>query len=125
MKNKIRSNHEKNKKTFFGSLYRKLKKQEKEEEKEREAYLNILSSTLNLPSDILTGAPILTIIGVCEISVENYKRILEYTDTSLKIVTNVGIIQVQGSNLKISYFAKDEMKITGRLRQITYCGTNS
>lgn len=120
MKKKLRSNHEKNKKASFSSLYRKLKKKEKEGEKEREAYLNILSSTLNLPSDILTGAPIITIIGKSEISIENYKRVIEYTDTNLKVVTNVGNILIQGKNIKITYFASDEMKVTGRFKQINY-----
>ncbi len=124
MKNKFKSNHEKNKKSLFGSFYKRIKKKEKEEDKERETYLNILSSTLNLPSDILTGAPTLTVIGNAEISVENYKRIIEYTNSNIKFTTNVGVILIQGGNLKISYFANDEMKIAGRFTQIEYRNIN-
>ena len=124
MKKKFQSNHEKNKKSYFGSLYRKLKKKEKEEDKERESYLNTLSNTLNLPSDILTGAPIITIIGKNEISVENYKRIIEYSNSSIKVLTNAGNVIIQGKDMKISYFGSDEMKITGRLKQIQYSNVN-
>lgn len=120
MKKKKQSNHEKNKKSNFTSFYRDLKKKEKEDDKDRETYLNMLSNTLNLPSDILAGAPIITIIGKNEVSIENYKRIIEYTNNNIEILTNVGRVWFQGKNLKISYFMKDEMKITGRLESIEY-----
>lgn len=120
MRKKNNSNHDENKKKSFGPLYKKLKKKEKLEDKERESYLNMLSSTLNLPSDILTGAPIITLIGKNEISVENYKRIIEYTNINIKILTNVGSVLIEGKDLKILYFAGDEMKITGRFSKIQY-----
>lgn len=120
MKKKFKSEHDKNKKTFFGPFYKKLKDIEKEEDKERESYLNRLSSTLNIPSDILTGAPIITLIGKSEISVENYKRIIEYTNNNIKIQTSIGSITIQGNDLKIVYFGNDEMKINGRFNLISY-----
>lgn len=117
---KIKSNHEKHKKLSFHSFYRNLKNKKKKEEKERESYLNMLSSTLNLPSDILAGSPIITIIGKGEVSIENYKRIIEYTNKKIRILTNIGIILIEGNHLKISYFANDEMKITGRFHSMEY-----
>lgn len=95
VRDKFKSNHEKNKNKSFGPFYKKIGKKRKEEDKERESYLNMLSSTLNLPSDILTGAPIITIIGKNEISIENYKRIIEYTSTNIKILTSVGNVNLK------------------------------
>lgn len=124
MNKMFKSKHEKYKKKYFNSFYNKIKKKEKKEEKERETYLNILSSTLNLPSDILTGDPIITIIGRNEISIENYRRIIEYTSKNIKILTNIGSISIQGKNIKISYFGKDEMKIAGRFELIKHNGVD-
>lgn len=124
MNKMFKSKHEKYKKKYFNSFYNKIKKREKREEKERESYLNILSSTLNLPSDILTGDPIITIIGRNEISIENYRRIIEYTSKNIKILTNIGSISIQGKNIKISYFGKDEMKIAGRFELIKHNGVD-
>lgn len=120
MKKKIKSNHEKYKKESFRPFYKKLDKDRKREKKERVSYLEALSNTLNLPSDILAGSPIITVIGRNEISVENYKRIIEYTDKSIKIQTNIGSVWIQGKYLKISYFANDEMKITGKFHSIHF-----
>lgn len=116
----FKSNHDKYKKKYFSSFYNKIKRKEKHEEKEREAYLNILSSTLNIPSDILTGDPIITIIGRNEISIENYRRIIEYTNKNIKVQTNIGNILIQGKDIKISYFGKDEMKIAGKFELIKH-----
>lgn len=120
MKKKLKTEHDKNKKKSFDLFYKKISKKKKKEDKERESYLNMLSSTLNLPSDILTGAPIITIIGKSEISVENYKRIIEYNNNNIKILTSVGNIVIFGKNLKISYFGNNEMKINGRFKQVQY-----
>ena len=124
MNKMFKSKHEKYKKKYFNSFYNKIKKREKREEKERESYLNILSSTLNLPSDILTGDPIITIIGRNEISIENYRRIIEYTSKNIKILTNIGSISIQGKDIKISYFGKDEMKIAGKFELIKHNGVD-
>ncbi len=124
MNKMFKSKHEKYKKKYFNSFYNKIKKKEKKEEKERESYLNILSSTLNLPSDILTGDPIITIIGRNEISIENYRRIIEYTNKNIKILTNIGSISIQGKDIRISYFGKDEMKIAGRFELIKHNGVD-
>lgn len=120
MNKMFKSNHEKYKKKYFRSFYNKIKKKEKHEEKERETYLNILSSTLNIPSDILSGAPIITIIGRNEISIENYRRIIEYTNKNIKVLTSIGNILIEGKDIKISYFGKDEMKIAGKFELIKY-----
>lgn len=116
----LKSNHDKYKKKYFDLFYNKIKKKEKVEKKEREAYLNILSSTLNIPTDILAGDPIITIIGRNEITIENYKRIIEYTSKNIKIKTNIGNILIQGKDMKISYFGEDEMKIAGKFELIKH-----
>ncbi len=125
MNKMFKSKHEKYKKKYFNSFYNKIKKKEKRAEKERETYLNILSSTLNIPSDILTGDPIITIIGRSEISIENYRRIIEYTNNNVKILTNIGSISIQGRDMKISYFGKDEMKIAGKFELIKHNGVDA
>lgn len=125
MNKMFKSKHEKYKKKYFNSFYNKIKKKEKRAEKERETYLNILSSTLNIPSDILTGDPIITIIGRSEISIENYRRIIEYTNNNVKILTNIGSISIQGRDMKISYLGKDEMKIAGKFELIKHNGVDA
>lgn len=120
MNKNIKSNHKKFKKKSNRELYDNINKGKKHEEVERETYLEMLSSQLKLPSDMLAGAPIITAIGRNEVCIENYKGILEYNNTFIKILTKIGRVTIEGKNLNISYFTNDEMKITGMIHSINY-----
>lgn len=73
-----------------------------------------------MPKDVALGAPILTVTGQTELMVENYRGILEYTEIMVRVQTKAGQIKITGKRLQIDYYTNDEMKITGRVRQIEY-----
>lgn len=116
----LKSNHKKIKMKSNKEIYDKITKSKKQEKAERASYLEILSSQLKLPSDMLADAPIVTAFGRNEVCVENYKGILEYNNARIKILTKIGSIHIEGKNLNISYFTNDEMKISGMIQSINY-----
>lgn len=83
--------------------------------------LETFSDTIKLPSDILAGAPIMTIMGKREICIENYKGIIEYTNELIRVQTKSGRIHIEGKHLNILYYTEDDMKITGCIQQIQFC----
>jgi len=117
---KIKTNHKKFKQKSNKALYDHIDSVKKHDKAERETYLEILSSQLKLPSDMLAGAPIITAIGRNEVCIENYKGILEYNSCFIKILTKIGRVTIEGKNLNISYFTNDEMKITGMIHTINF-----
>ena len=60
------------------------------------------------------------IIGTRAVHIENYRSILVYTDTEIRIQCRHYILSVSGKKLKICYYDKDEMKISGRLEVIRF-----
>ena len=44
-----------------------------------------ISDNLKLPKEVLLGASVLHVTGQYEIYIENYKNIIEYTDTLIKL----------------------------------------
>lgn len=80
-----------------------------------------LSEAMKLPSDILAGAPILSMIGQRQLLVENYKGIIEYTEERIRIQTKIGRILVEGTCLNIEYYTVDDMKIIGCITMIQFC----
>ncbi|MFU0828051.1 MAG: Sporulation protein YqfC [Lachnoclostridium sp.] len=120
MKKKIKSSHKKFKQKSNKELYDYFNKKKKKEDSERASYLEMLSSQLKLPSDMLAGSPIVTAIGRSEVCIENYKGILEYNSGLIKVLTKNGSIHIEGRNLTISYFTNEEMKITGMIHNISY-----
>lgn len=117
---KLKSSHKKFKQKSNKEIYDHIEKKKKKDDTERASYLEILSSQLKLPSDMLAGAPIVTAIGRSEVCIENYKGILEYNSALIKILTKIGSIHIEGKNLNIAYFTNEEMKITGMIHTINY-----
>lgn len=95
----------------------KLKKQSRTQEKSRK---EALVEKFMLPKDLMLGAPVVTVTGRTEAYIENYRGIIEYTQSRIKLQTKTCVIEVEGSSLNIGYYTNDEMKITGHISKILY-----
>ena len=71
-------------------------------------------------ADAMKGETILTLIRTRAVHIENYRSILVYTDSEIRIQCRHYILSVSGKKLKICYYDKDEMKISGRLEVIRF-----
>lgn len=95
----------------------------RKKQKKTEADLSIhekIINTLELPKDLMLGAPIVTVTGRKELVVTNYKGILEYEDSFIRIQTKTCRIVISGVHLAIDYYTNEEMKITGFFEAIQY-----
>ncbi len=81
---------------------------------------NRISDAVNIPKDVSLGVPIVRMIGQEEFYIENYRGILEYTDTMIRVQTKIGQIFVIGKKLEILYYTNDEMKVVGFIEKLEY-----
>ena len=88
--------------------------------KKKKTARNFLSDALRLPEDVVKGESLLTFIGRSAVRIENYRGILFYTDTNIRIQAKAYRLSVSGSRLSIRYYDKDEMEITGKIETITF-----
>ncbi len=115
----LKSSHKKFKKEARHTLYKDLDTK-KQKAVPRLSYLEELSSRINLPADVIAGAPVITATGRNEICLENYKGIIEYNESLIKVQAKACKICIEGNSLNILYFTEDEMKITGYIKSINY-----
>lgn len=120
MKKHLKSSHEEFKRKARNTLYKGLDKKKKIKPYEKQTYLEALSTRMRLPADILAGAPIITATGRNELCLENYKGIIEFTGSQIKIQTKLCRVVIEGKQLNILYFTEDEMRITGFIQAIHY-----
>ncbi len=120
MRKNLKSSHEKFKKTSRNTLYQGMDTKKKKKLEPKLSCLEEVSNFLNLPADMLAGAPIITATGRNEICLENYKGIIEYNGNLIKVQTKICKICIEGTKLNILYFTEDEMKITGFIQAIYY-----
>ena len=79
-----------------------------------------INEILEMPTEIVSNTPKISILGFEEILIENYKNIIEYENFYIKINTYIGIINVNGFDLKLIQMNHDDMKITGKIDSIDF-----
>ena len=79
-----------------------------------------LASAASMPKDVVLGASVVTMLGRNEVSIENYRGIIEYTDTLIRVQTKSGQIRLTGKRLQIEYYTNDEMKVTGAVHTLEF-----
>ena len=89
-----------------------MKKKRKEE--------SALNRILEVPKEISTNEPKITIAGFKKMLIENYKVILEYQDIYIRIKTYIGIVNINGFNLKLGEMTSDDIVITGDIETVDF-----
>ena len=77
-----------------------------------------IDKLLEIPKEISTNEPRLTNMRFNKLLIENYKMILEYQDFFIRISTQIGIININGFDLKLGEMTADEVLVTGKIESI-------
>ncbi len=86
----------------------------------RKRALNRINNLLDLPQEVISNEPKITIVGFKEVLIENYKNILEYEENFIKVNTYTGCVSFWGVNLKLRQMAKEDIIIEGFIEKIDY-----
>ena len=79
-----------------------------------------INEILEMPAEVVSNVPKISILGFEEMLIENYKNIIEYESFYIKVNTHIGFINVNGFNLKLIQMNQDDMKITGKIDSIDF-----
>ncbi len=77
-----------------------------------------INKMLEMPKEIYTNEPRIIIVGFNELYIENYKGILEYEEYYIKLSTYIGIININGFNLKLEKMTDENLKIKGKIESL-------
>ena len=75
---------------------------------------------LEIPNEVISNEPKITINGFNEIIIENYKNILEYEEFYIKVNTYIGAININGFNLTLNQLNKEDIMINGTIENIDF-----
>lgn len=79
-----------------------------------------ISKFLEIPREVISDTPKITITGFDEILIENFKGILEYEDFFARISTNIGNININGFNLKLNQMTDNDILVTGKIENLDF-----
>ena len=79
-----------------------------------------LDEILEIPVELSTDIPKVTIAGFERVLIENYRGILEYQDYFVRVNTHIGILNINGFNLNLEEMTTDDLLITGKIESIDF-----
>ena len=86
----------------------------------KKSKLSILDKVLEMPKEISSNEPKITILGFNQMLIENYKGILEYQEFFIRVNTYIGILNINGFNLNLSEMTTDDILITGKIESLDF-----
>ena len=79
-----------------------------------------MTEALELPKEIMLNLPLISFIGREEVSIENYKGILEYGEETVRVGTAAGILRLTGRGLCIKQLSAECLVVTGRVEKLEF-----
>ena len=75
---------------------------------------------MEIPVELSTNTPKITITGFERMLIENYRGILEYQDYFVRVNTYIGILNINGFDLKLEEMTTDDLLVTGKIDSIDF-----
>lgn len=78
------------------------------------------ADALDLPADMVAGAPRITIIGRGEVQIFHHTGILQFGQEQLYFGSRRGIIVVQGKALRLQAMNREDVTIVGEIEGVFF-----
>ena len=79
-----------------------------------------IDNMLEIPKEVYSNVPKITVVAFEEAIIENYKSILEYEDYFVRINTHIGVLNINGYNLKLEKMTNEHIRITGEIESFDF-----
>ena len=79
-----------------------------------------VANFLSLPKEVALDLPLLTATGRGEVTIENYKNLIEFTESKIRVRTRDGAMTIEGERLKLRQITTENVLVSGLISQINY-----
>ena len=79
-----------------------------------------ITTTFELPRDIMLDLPSIHMMGDEELIMSNHKGIAEYTKEQVRIKTAMGMIKISGRGLVIKEIGREDIVVTGKINTVIF-----
>lgn len=79
-----------------------------------------LADKIDVSKDIILDYFLMKTLGNKEICVENFKGIIEYTDSLIKIKAKPRSIEIEGEHLELCNISDELLSVSGDIKKITF-----
>jgi sporulation protein YqfC len=80
----------------------------------------LMTEVLELPKDLILNLPRITMVGNVQMTLENHRGVILYTDQRIKVAVEKGEVEVLGRKLTIRSIFSDEIIVDGVITGVNY-----
>ena len=73
---------------------------------------------MELPADVVAGAPLIELVGKRELRMENHRGVLSYGSEEISISGGRMLVRVRGEKLEIGAMSATSLFITGTIQTV-------
>ncbi len=77
-------------------------------------------TALGTSGGLLRNLPAITLYGSSEAEIDNFKGLLDFSPSSVRINTSDSIIRIDGISLTISVMTDEDITITGTIKSLSF-----
>ncbi len=92
-----------------------MERKNKEQTDEKTTMRERLADAIDISKEVVLDTILISSIGNRELTLENYKSILLYSDTCIRVKANPYPLTITGTGLEIRSISRDLLYITGRI----------
>ncbi|PHV71442.1 sporulation protein YqfC [Sporanaerobium hydrogeniformans] len=78
------------------------------------------TEALEVPREVVSDLPVITLVGDKELNIENFSRLIEYTEEIMRLETKCGLLTIQGKALEAKSMTAEMLTIKGRIQVIHF-----
>lgn len=86
--------------------------------KARWNFMEATAEALELPADVVAGAPLIELVGKRELRMENHRGILSYGSEEISVSGGRLLVRIRGEKLEISAMSASSLLITGTIQTV-------
>lgn len=75
---------------------------------------------LDLPQDVVSDLPRVTMIGNVQLYIENHRGVIEFSNEALKLALSKGQLEIVGKDLVLRAILTEEVFVEGVIHDIKY-----
>ena len=83
-------------------------------------FLRKTQSALDLSEGILENLPNIILYGTSTVEIDNFKGLLDFSTSSVRINTTDSILRIDGSELHISFLTDESIGIKGKIISVSF-----
>lgn len=80
--------------------------------------MDAAAEALELPADVVAGAPLIELIGKRELRMENHRGILSYGDQEISVSGGRVLVRIRGEKLEICAMSANSLLVTGTIKTV-------